>query len=146
MNRRHTAIITILLLVISIFVFVNFNRPTSSSMASCKTHHDTYSVTILAIGNKSFRVLVADNPGRWEYGLMNVESKKDICGYDGMVFTFPIAMPQTFWNKNTLIDLDMYWMKGNEKVGEGSLPAITKSGLRTISSPEAVDGVVEIIR
>lgn len=143
---RRIIIVVLLLAAISVIMLLNFRKFSANQGNSCKTHHDTYSVTILAIGNKSFRVLVADNPGRWEYGLMNVESKKDICGYDGMVFTFPIAMPQTFWNKNTLIDLDMYWMKGNEKVGEGSLPAITKSGLRTISSPEAVDGVVEIIR
>ena len=77
---------------------------------------------------------------------MNVKSKQDICGNDGMIFTFPIAMPQTFWNKNTLVDLDIYWMKGDKKVGQSKLLAITKSGLTTVSSPEAVDRVVEIIR
>jgi uncharacterized membrane protein (UPF0127 family) len=77
---------------------------------------------------------------------MDVRGTDDICGYDGMIFTFPLATPQTFWNKNTLVDLDIYWMKGEMKVGQNQLPAITKSGLTTISSPMAVDRVVEIIR
>lgn len=94
----------------------------------------------------SSTLLVADSPAKWEYGLMNVKNKNDICGHDGMIFTFPIAMPQTFWNKNTLVDLDIYWMKGGKKVGQDRLPAITRSGLTTVSSPEAVDRVIEIIR
>jgi uncharacterized membrane protein (UPF0127 family) len=77
---------------------------------------------------------------------MNVKSKQDICGHDGMVFTFPIALPQTFWNKDTLVDLDMYWMRGDEIVGQDILPAITKSGIKTVSSLEPVDRVVEVLR
>ncbi|MBP6994331.1 DUF192 domain-containing protein [Candidatus Woesebacteria bacterium] len=142
---RRIIIITLLLTVISVLTFSNINKLSSTQNFSCKTHRDTYSVRTLAIDADSFQVLVADTPNKWEYGLMNVESKKDICGNDGMFFTFPIAVPQTFWNKNTLVDLNMYWMKGEKKVGQGKLPAITESGLTTISSPEAVDGVVEII-
>ena len=90
-------------------------------------------------------VLVADTPSKWEYGLMNIQDKRDICGHDGMICTFPIALPQIFWNKNTLVDLDIYWMKGGKKVAEGRLSAITKSGIETIASPGSVDAVIEII-
>ncbi len=118
----------------------------SKEGSKCTTHHDTYQVISSKFQVPSPELLVADSPAKWEYGLMNVRSKKDICGHDGMIFTFPIAMPQTFWNKNTLVDLDIYWMKGKKIVGQSQLPAITKSGLTTISSPMAVDKVVEIIR
>ena len=152
MNRRNVVIGLLLLIIGALFVFSNLRRTTLVSGESCKTHHDTYQVISSKFPRlrdeqfSSFKLLVADSPAKWEYGLMNVKSKKDICGNDGMIFTFPIAMPQTFWNKNTLIDLDIYWMKGEKKVGQSTLPAITKSGLTTVSSPEAVDGVVEIIR
>ncbi len=129
-----------------ILVLSNHKQPTSGSRTSCKTHHDTYNVKKMTIDSKNLNVLVADSPAKWEYGLMNVKSKKDICGHDGMVFTFPIALPQTFWNKDTLVDLDMYWMRGDEKVGQDILPAITKSGIKTVSSPEPVDRVVEVLR
>ncbi|HNQ31324.1 MAG TPA: DUF192 domain-containing protein [Candidatus Woesebacteria bacterium] len=107
---------------------------------------DSYAVIEKTIDARSHTLLVADTPQKWQRGLMDVRGTDDICGYDGMIFTFPLATPQTFWNKNTLVDLDIYWMKGEMKVGQNQLPAITKSGLTTISSPMAVDRVVEIIR
>jgi uncharacterized membrane protein (UPF0127 family) len=143
---RRTTIIILFFVVVCFASFSTLRRSYTSVQVSCKTLHDTYDIKRILIDNKNFNVLVADSPSKWEYGLMNVKSKKDICGHDGMIFTFPIAMPQTFWNKNTLVDLDIYWMNGEKKVGQGKLPAITKSGLTTVSSPEAVDRVVEIIR
>lgn len=107
---------------------------------------ESYAVEEHTIESRQYTLLVADTPQKWQRGLMDVRGKDDICGYDGMIFTFPLATPQTFWNKNTLVDLDIYWMKGKKVVGQSQLPAITKSGLTTISSPMAVDKVVEIIR
>ncbi len=146
MNRRNVVIGLLLLIIGVLFVFSNLRRTTLVSGESCNTHHDRYSVITYNLPPKTYKLLLADSPAKWEYGLMNVKSKKDICGHDGMIFTFPIAMPQTFWNKNTLVDLDIYWMKGDKKVGQDKLPTITKSGLTTVSSPEAVDRVVEIIK
>lgn len=145
MNRRTITII--LLLVVTFVASISIlQRSYTTAQTSCKTHHDTYDVKKVTIENKNFHVLVADSPSKWQYGLMNVESKKDICDHDGMTFTFPIAMPQTFWNKNTLVDLDIYWMKGEDVLGKDLLPSITDAGLKTVSSPQPADGVVEIIR
>ncbi len=145
MNRRNVVIGLLLLFIGVLFVFSNLRRTTLVSSNSCKTHHDTYQVISSKFQVPSSKLLVADSPEKWEYGLMNVKSKKDICGHDGMIFTFPIAMPQTFWNKNTLIDLDIYWMNGEKIEGKALLPAITKEGLRTISSPVPVKEVMEIV-
>jgi len=143
----RNGVILFLLVLVSINLFWHIHSHLHNrTLVSCKTHHETYDVKESTIESTNFNVLVADSPAKWEYGLMNVKSKKDICGHDGMIFTFPIAMPQTFWNKNTLIDLDIYWMKGDKQVGQSKLPAVTKSGLTTVSSSEAVDRVVEIIR
>lgn len=146
MNRRRVIIVLLFLLIGAVLVFSNVQRLTIEQGSLCKTHHDTYQVISSKFQIPSSTLLVADSPAKWEYGLMNVKNKNDICGHDGMIFTFPIAMPQTFWNKNTLVDLDIYWMKGEKKVGQGTLPAITRAGLTTVSSPEAVDRVVEIVQ
>ena len=145
-NTRNIILALLVLAVVGSIGSYIWQGFSSKEGYKCSTHHDTYVVKMVTIDSKNFNVLVADSPAKWEYGLMNVKSKKDICGNDGMIFTFPIAMPQTFWNKNTLVDLDIYWMNGEKKIGQSKLPAITKSGLTTVSSPEAVDRVVEIIR
>lgn len=145
MNRRKLIIGLLLLLIGVLFAFSNLRRTTLVSSNLCRTHHDTYDVKTVTIDNSDFKVLVAGTPAKWEYGLMNVRNKDDICGHDGMIFRFPFAMPQSFWNKNTLVDLDILWMKGGKKVGQDKLPAITKSGLTTVTSPEAVDRVIEVV-
>ena len=35
-----------------------------------------------------------------------------------MIFIFPDKERQTFWNKNTYLDLDIYWMNDDKVVGK----------------------------
>lgn len=121
-------------------------KTVSNIFYNCKTHHDTYEVVNYQLPDSSYQLLLADTPTKWEYGLMNVKSKSDICGADGMLFKFPVALPQTFWNKNTLINLDVYWLKNDTVVGKDFLPSITQNIHTTIASPKPVNMVVEIIR
>lgn len=100
---------------------------------------------MVSIGGKKHRVLVADTPDRWSYGLMNVQGRADICGYDGMIFTFPVEMPQTFWNESTFINLDLYWMRDRTVIGSSRLDAISEVGKVVVQSPGPVDAVVEIL-
>lgn len=93
--------------------------------------------------NKTYQLLVADTPKLWERGLMYLK-KKD--GFDGMIFYFPEKEFRSFWNKNTLVDLDVYWLINEQIVGRDILSAVTKNGLETISSPQPVNRVIEIIR
>lgn len=93
---------------------------------------------------KSYKLLVADNQEEWEKGLMFRRSKD---GVDGMMFLFPDYEARTFWNKNTFIDIKVYWIKDDEIVGESELSSIEKTRtVKTISSPQAVNKVIEIIR
>ena len=94
-----------------------------------------------------YHLLVARNPVQWTQGLMYYKSKEELKGADGMIFIFPDKQIKSFWNKNTYLDLDLYWMDGETVVGNSYLPSIikTKNPL-TVSSPREVDRAVEIIR
>ena len=64
-----------------------------------------------------------------------------------MIFLFPDIKPRVFWNKNTFIDLDVYWILGDKVIGRDFLPSINKSnGVVYVSSPVPVNKVVEIVR
>ncbi len=96
-----------------------------------------------SLEGKTYRLLVADEPGEWERGLMYVREAK---GFDGMLFIFPDKKIRRFWNKNTFVDLRVYWIAGDRIVGKSFLPSVEKSGKTVvISSPEPVDRVAEII-
>ena len=65
---------------------------------------------------------------------------------DGMIFLFPEKQVRTFWNMNTYLDLDVYWLDGNQVIGKDYLPSIEKSGKTvTIFSPKPVNRVIEIV-
>jgi len=56
----------------------------------------------------SLTVQVADNKERRERGLMNV---RRLPVHTGMLFVFPMESIWSFWMKDTLIDLDMVWLR-----------------------------------
>ncbi len=96
------------------------------------------------IKNKTYKLLVADSSKEWERGLMGV---KELNNTDGMIFLFPDKKPRVFWNKGTLLDLDVYWILDDKVIGRDFLPSIKKSfGVVYVSSPAPVNKVVELIR
>jgi len=78
---------------------------------------------------------------------MFYKSKEELKGADGMIFIFPEKDFRSFWNENTYLDLDVYWIDGDKVVGKSYLPSIEKSKeIVTIDSSGSVDKVVEIVR
>ncbi|MFN3263952.1 MAG: hypothetical protein ACK42C_03520, partial [Aquificaceae bacterium] len=51
-----------------------------------------------------------------------------------------------FWNRNTHLELDLYWIDRGRLVGRSYLPPEEKAGTVVVSSPQPVDTVVELIR
>lgn len=98
----------------------------------------------VTIENKTYNLLIADSPEEHSKGLMNI---KKLSNADGMVFLFEDSAVRTFWNQNTLVDLDVYWMQDDKVVGRNFLPSInqTKAPI-TINSEVPVNRVVELIR
>ncbi len=95
---------------------------------------------IIKIGNAQIRVSLADTEMLREKGLQNVE-KMD--GEQGMLFLFANPRPATFWNKNTLIDLDLIWIRDKHVSGISFLPNESGGGKVYVSSPGAIEYVVE---
>lgn len=93
--------------------------------------------------DKNYKLLVADSSKEWERGLMNI---KKLDNADGMIFIFPDKKPRVFWNKNTYVDLDIYWLFDDKLVRKDFLPSIEKSnGVVYVSSPVPVNKVIEVI-
>lgn len=98
------------------------------------------------LNGKKYRLLVADEPGEWERGLMNYRKREDLGGADGMIFIFPNKDYRTFWNKNTYLDLKVYWIEDKEVVGQDFLPSVNQSkDLVYIHSPVKVNKVIELV-
>ena len=100
-----------------------------------------------SIEGKTYRLLVAKTKDEHQKGLMFCRSKKDLKGAEGMIFIFDNKDFRIFWNKNTFLDLDVYWIDGDRVVGKDFLPSIEKTKeIFTITSPKPVDKVVELLR
>jgi uncharacterized membrane protein (UPF0127 family) len=99
------------------------------------------------IDGKIYHLLQARTPSEWAKGLMYYKDKDELKGADGMIFIFPVKTAQMFWNKNTYLDLDLYWLDGEMVVGKSYLPSILRTKQPYIvKSPSEVDRVVELIK
>lgn len=112
----------------------------NKKMLSKKVRKDTISYTL---EGKTYTLLVADTPDEQSQGLMNIR-KKD--GFDGMIFKFPNKEYRIFWNKNTYVPLDLYWIRDGKVIGKTPLPSIEETGeVMSVYSPSEADTVIEII-
>lgn len=141
MIKKYFALV--LIGVIIVLVYFRFAKSTDK----CTTHHGSYSVINYKLSTFNYRLLVADTADLQSYGLMNITSKKDICGADGMIFRFPSKQILHFWNQNTLVPLKLYWLDGKKVVGVSDMTAIDPArGPQTWDSPAPADGVIEVVR
>lgn len=103
-----------------------------------------YSIANYLLDKKRYRLLVADTPEKSIQGLMFVRSPQN---FDGMIFLFPDKQSRSFWNKNTFVDLNLYWLDDDKVVGKSYLPSIEKSKeVIMVNSPKPVDKVIELIK
>jgi uncharacterized membrane protein (UPF0127 family) len=96
--------------------------------------------TNLKIKNKTFSVWLALNPTQQSEGLGFVKSE-EISKKEGMFFIYPLSAKRTFWMKNTLIDLDIIFIKEDGEIS--SLDRMLKDSKKYYSSKEEVRYVLE---
>jgi uncharacterized membrane protein (UPF0127 family) len=104
-------------------------------------HYSGFTHMNFTMYGKSYDLLVADTPQKQEKGLMFYRS---LPGVDGMIFLFPDKDIRSFWNKNTYMDLDIYWVDGTNVVGKTELPSVEEKGVVIVNSDKKVDKVIEI--
>jgi uncharacterized membrane protein (UPF0127 family) len=126
-------IIVFLLFIFFVIVYLFLN----------KNHCSNTKAKVYLINNKNYCLLTANNQEQWEKGLMFYKKPVD---FDGMIFIFPDKQMRTFWNKNTYVDLNIYWLDDEKIVGKSYLPSILKSKETVVvRSPDKANRVVEVI-
>lgn len=129
----------LLLLIISVLIILFLFKNNSQNQ-----QFKDYKSTNYILENRHYNLLVADTKQKWEKGLMFVKGKQN---FDGMIFIFPKKEVKVFWNMNTVLDLDLYWIDEDKVIGKSTLPSIEKSkDIVYVNSGEKVDKVIEIIK
>jgi hypothetical protein len=72
---------------------------------------------------KNYLLKEAKTPKEWQEGLSFIKKTVD---YDGMIFIFPDKKIRSFWNKNTFVDLEIFWLDDDKIIGKSYLPSILK--------------------
>ena len=103
-----------------------------------------------SLEGRSYSLLTAKTPSERESGLSGLrvdlnEAVIEKVGAEGMIFYFSPEQRVSFWNKDTYLDLTLYWLNNGQLISTTSLPSID-SGLIVVDSPGLVDEVVEIIK
>lgn len=94
------------------------------------------------IGDKTFQLAVAQTPEQQQIGLMFRTRLPD---NEGMLFPFDPPRPVGFWMKNTLIALDMLYLRnGVIQEIKANVPPCEKDPCPTYPSRAEIDQVIEI--
>ena len=96
-------------LILSLLIFIFFMP--SLVLGSEITSKITFEKKKLVIGNKTLAVEVADTQEKRRLGLMN---RRELPWDSGMIFIFDKESTQTFWMKNTFIDLSIGFFNKNQ--------------------------------
>lgn len=87
-----------------------------------------------------FTIEVARTPGEQQMGLMY---RRALAPDGGMLFPFDSEQPISFWMKNTIIPLDLIFIRGDGRIARIAQSA-TPLSLDLIDSGEPVSAVLEI--
>ena len=93
-----------------------------------------------ANGEHRFTVEVARSPQEQAMGLM---FRKSLAADRGMIFPLPTPQPAAFWMKNTLIPLDMIFIRTDGTIAYIGAMTVPHS-LQTVGTSEPVAAVLEL--
>ncbi len=137
---KNLSFILIALGLVAVTLYISYFLPPKTSSSNVSTQN--LKIIQYPLNGKTLSLYVADTPAKWEKGLMYFRKLE---GVDGMIFIFSDKQIRTFWNKNTFMDLDMYWMNDSTVIGNDFLPSVEKQGgIVTVTSPRPANKVIEV--
>lgn len=94
-------------------------------------------------GNRShrFTVELADTPDQQERGLMY---RPKVGADEGMIFPFSPPRPASFWMHNTMVPLDMLFIRANGTIARIAVNTVPYSEDHVTSGGEPVASVLEL--
>ena len=115
---------------------------TSGSQAETKDKAATIPLTVrtAGVGELKFQVEVARTPEEQERGLM---FRTSLPANGGMIFPYDPPRPASFWMKNTLIPLDMIFIRKDGTIAR-IVDNTTPESLEPVQSGEPVAAVLEL--
>lgn len=133
MSKIVVIVVFIFIIIISLvaFYFLKGNTPQQSGQEKGG---------VVTVGTTKINVEYARTADEQQQGLMYRTSLPENAG---MYFVFTSSLPRAFWNQNTLMSLDIVWIRRGTVIGVSALPAIEK-GLVTVYSPGNADRVLEV--
>jgi len=118
-------------------------KTTPSETVQVSTSEQTLPISAtVSVGEQTIGLEVAKTPEQQEKGLMfRTKLEPD----RGMLFSFTPARPVGFWMKNTLIELDMVFLRNGKVVAVASNVPPCKTDPCPVYGPQAeVDQVIEL--
>ena len=104
-----------------------------------------YKQAKVVVKEETFLVDIAERSAEQRQGL---SGRASLGANEGMIFIFKDSRYQSFWMKGMKIPIDIIWIKGETIVGFHENvqpePKTNMLRLRTYSSPEAVEKVLEV--
>ncbi|NTU46666.1 DUF192 domain-containing protein [Candidatus Roizmanbacteria bacterium] len=136
MNKKITILFALIIITAAgAFLFLDSQPKLPNSVGE-------FQIQTVQFQGKPHRFLIADTPEKQEKGLMFFRSLPQA---DGMLFVFSEKQILSFWNKNTRMNLKLYWLNDDEIVGTSQLPSIEVSKeIVTVTSPKPANKVLEI--
>lgn len=96
----------------------------------------------MKVGEKVIQLEVAQTPDQQQIGLMN---RTELPDDRGMLFPFTPPRPVAFWMKNTLIPLDMIFLRDGKVAHVArNVPPCKAEPCPTYGTPVAIDQVIEL--
>jgi uncharacterized membrane protein (UPF0127 family) len=123
-------------------IFITLLTTTISAglMIDEKLWFNNYEVTYRELEGKKYKLIVSDTAQKREQGLM---FRPWLLGYDGMEFRFSEPNIQSFWNKNTWMDLKLVFLLDDKLINSDYLRKLDTVVL-TYSSINNSNIVVEL--
>ncbi len=144
MSKKNSLLVVLAVAALGMGIaFVSFNGPSphaqEANQAGPPPQHDQLILEKLTIQNHKgrkfrFEIEVARSPSEQAYGLMN---RKSLPIDNGMLFIFPSEDERSFWMKNTLIPLDIIFIKA-----DGTIHSIHESAIPHDLTPVLSKGPV----